>query len=199
MVTSTVKLCGCGCGEPAPIATITRAKYGWVKGRPTRFVHNHHHRLFDTAAAFWSKVDKSPGHGPKGDCWVWTGFTNDYGYGILTIKQRRRKAHRIAWELTHGSADDTLEICHSCDNPPCVRPEHLFTGTHADNMADMASKGRNTFGERHPAARLTDTQVAEIRGLVAGGVLQKHAARQFGVGSAYVSELVSGRKRGRRA
>lgn len=84
---------------------------------------------------FWSKVEKSDG------CWVWRGSLNWDGYGQARFMGSTRRANRIAWFLEHGEWP-TLQVLHRCDNPGCVRIEHLFLGTHADNMADMARKGR---------------------------------------------------------
>jgi HNH endonuclease len=82
---------------------------------------------------FWARVDKTPGQGPKGDCWLWIGSRSG---GCLI------KAHRYVWELVHGEpAPPDGEICHHCDNPPCVNPQHLFKGTHLDNMRDRDAKG----------------------------------------------------------
>jgi len=90
---------------------------------------------------FWDRVDKS------GDCWLWTGnrFPAGLGYGRFI----RWPAHRIAYELTHGSIPDGLCVLHSCDNPPCVRPDHLFLGTITDNNADRDAKGRLARGDDH--------------------------------------------------
>jgi len=109
---------------------------------------------------FWAKVDKG------GECWVWTASVNNHGYGQFTHKGRPVKAHRFSWFLAHGEWP-TQQVLHHCDNPPCVRPDHLFQGTHADNMKDAASKGKIIGfqkGVAHPWARkLTPDQVREIR------------------------------------
>lgn len=126
----------------------------------------------DMVARFWSHVDVS------GECWVWLGCRNHRGYGLFGVNGKCRSAHRVAYEIAHGIIPDGLFVLHRCDNPACVRPDHLWLGTHADNMNDRNVKGRTAKGERHAArihpermprgekhylAKLTDTQVRFIR------------------------------------
>ena len=86
------------------------------------------------------------GRGPNGDCWEWTGSRLPAGYGKIGVSGRGRgvteTTHRVAYRLANGAFDESSEVCHRCDNPPCCNPDHLFLGTHADNMSDMAKKGR---------------------------------------------------------
>lgn len=94
---------------------------------------------------FWSKVDTSAG---LFGCWVWRGARSSNGYGQLATGDNKKKpAHRLSYELHHGPIAPGLDVCHTCDNPPCVNPAHLWLGTPSDNGHDAFAKGR---GYRHP-------------------------------------------------
>jgi len=85
---------------------------------------------------FWGKVEKTD------SCWLWTASTKNNGYGQFYINRKPQYAHRVAWELSHGSIPKGKLVCHKCDNPKCVRPAHLFIGTQMDNVKDCIKKGR---------------------------------------------------------
>lgn len=147
-----------------------------------------------TAESFWSRVDKS------GECWVWTGGSNTAkrgrNYGIVHSAGRHFLTHRFAWTLENGPIPEGLTVCHHCDNPPCVRPSHLFLGTPADNAADKAQKGRaqRLSGESNPGGgKLTTADVAEIRArYAAGGIYQWQLGREYGVSQAMIGYIVTG-------
>lgn len=99
--------------------------------------------------------------------------------------------HRVSYELAHGPIPEGLGVLHRCDNPACVRPEHLFLGDQEANMGDCSSKGRTTIGERSASAKLTEADVLTIRACyAAGGVSQGALAREYGLCQATVSELL---------
>lgn len=149
-----------------------------------------------TPEKFWSKVDKTSS--PHG-CWIWTGKGQPKGYAQVSINYRLRGVHRVAWEYTHGPIPDGLWVLHNCpggDNPACVNPNHLFLGTHADNMADMVAKGRSTKGDRHYTRRqpklvrrgeannhaaLTEQIVRDMRAAAANGTSYRELAQRYGV------------------
>ena len=106
---------------------------------------------------FWSKVRKTS------FCWIWTAGKFSQGYGGFKINGKTEKAHRISWTLTYGEIPDGLDVLHDCDNRPCVRPNHLFLGTHQDNMTDMVNKGRSKKGESNGRAKLTQKEVLQLR------------------------------------
>lgn len=99
----------------------------------------------NTEADFWARVVKEDG------CWRWVGAIDRGGYGRFTVRRRAIRAHRYAWEAVNGPVPTGLCVCHHCDNPRCVRPDHLFVGTYADNNRDRDAKGRTARGLRSGA------------------------------------------------
>lgn len=138
---------------------------------------------------FWAKVEKGPG------CWDWTGGEASCGYGRFEGWPSSRRTHRIAYEIAFGPIPDGLCVCHHCDNPRCVRPDHLFLGTQADNVADMMKKGRHRAPtwKANSATRLDPQRVMEIRGRITAGQGLRSIARQLGVAYATVWEVAQGR------
>lgn len=112
---------------------------------------------------FWAKVDKSPGHGPEGECWLWTARVDGRGYGEIKVSGQYKKAHRIAL-FGPENIQDRRMACHRCDNPRCVRPDHLFAGEAIDNVRDMVAKGRGAQAENgHRTRKLDDDAVRDVR------------------------------------
>lgn len=154
----------------------------------------------DLRAAFWHFVDQGEG------CWLWQGSTTKGGYGRIKHKGLIHRAHRLSWQLQRGPIPDGLFVCHKCDVPLCVNPDHLFLGTAAENARDRDRKGRNSHGpghfsktqpervlrgERHGMAKLTVEQVREIRRLLAAYTCVD-IAKQFGVNYTTISRIKRG-------
>lgn len=119
-------------------------------------------------------------------CWLWRGRATPYG--STYFHGRNRPVHRVQWMLTFGEVPDGVLVCHSCDNPICVNPAHLFLGTPADNSADMVAKGRgrgnrsvHLRGEANPLAKMTEDGVRELRRLWKAGMGSPELSRRFGI------------------
>jgi hypothetical protein len=144
---------------------------------------------------FWAKVERLS----DDECWEWKASRFRLGYGSILVDGRNRSAHRISWELTHGTIPEGMHVMHRCDNRACVNPAHLELGSHQDNMRDRGAKGRHSrasrnVGEAHPLSRLTASDVGAIRERYAqGGIRQIDLAAEYGVTRTRISTIVNRR------
>ena len=166
---------------------------------------------------FWEKVEKTDG------CWVWQGAGHSMKYGYFGLDGRNRLAHRVAWELICGPIPDGLCVCHHCDTPKCVRPDHLFLGTHKQNSEDMVAKGRSASGDRssarlypeslrcgddhwshrmpervrrgsrHNRAKLTESDIRRIREVGKQGQTLAEIASKYGVHLSSIHLILAGK------
>lgn len=153
-------------------------------------------------ARFWSKVNKDgniPLHCPElGNCWEWRNGMTRKRYGHFAAGGRKGKqfqSHHVSWELAFGDVPNGLWVLHKCDNPCCVRPDHLFLGTQKDNMKDMHQKKRRISpdfsGENNPRHKLTKIQVDEIRQRYENGETNKSVlGREYGVHNTQISRII---------
>lgn len=126
-------------------------------------------------------------------CWGWSGAKFEFGYGAIHFQGNTAYAHRISWLLHHGPIPNGLHVLHSCDNPECSNPRHLFLGTNMDNVKDKVVKGRHYYGERHNWSKRTPAVVCEIRERYKAGESQSSIARALGMDSSLVSRIVKRR------
>jgi hypothetical protein len=135
---------------------------------------------------------------PNTGCWLWLGSVGRTRYGAMSVNGRRTLAHRVSFELHHGPIPGGFCVCHRCDIPICVNPAHLFLGTQADNMRDMAAKNRKAIGERNGHAKLSDDDVRLVLSL-AGIEMHRTIAARFGVERSTITGIISRRHRKRAA
>lgn len=146
----------------------------------------------------WSLADRFWFRAIKGDgCWAWRGSHDWRGYGCLGRGrgQSSLKAHRVSWTIHNGPIPEGMFICHRCDNPGCCRPDHLFLGTHKENMADMVRKGRSApkHGTLCGLSKLTDDDVLAILDELADGRTKTDVAKKFGVTDVNIGHIARGR------
>lgn len=138
---------------------------------------------------FWSKIDKE--NNPN-DCWEWMACKNRKGYGDFGINGITYQAHRLSFLIHNGGSVDGMLVCHKCDNPSCVNPDHLWVGTTQENTLDMLKKGRSLKGEYHPISKLTEEIVLRIRLLYQGGGHSHSTLSQmFAIHSRTVGNIVN--------
>lgn len=135
---------------------------------------------------FWTRVQKTRG------CWMWTGSRKSpMGYGAVWCRPRLLSAHRLAWFIENGPVPKGRMVLHKCDVPACVRPSHLYLGTHADNMRDMQKRGRTNKrglpGEQNGRAKLTEQDVAAIRASTKPRAI---LMKKYGLTTSHISSIV---------
>lgn len=177
-----------GCDEAHDAAGYCARHYAAYRrnGHPVLLQQQHHGMSVAERLAVYTK--RSP------RCWEWIGAKNAQGYGVLRVGESARLAHRIAYVAAYGPIAQWMCVLHRCDNPSCVRPDHLFVGTLADNNADMDAKGRRRSGPRRGSAnhnaKLTEADAFTIRASKAAGV---ELARKYGVSQTIISAVRLGR------
>lgn len=138
------------------------------------------HAFCSDKCRFMFKVDST------NECWLWLGLRTKSNYGKFSIGKKYISAHRFSYSLFNGLLDEDKFVCHTCDNPPCVNPEHLFLGTPLENMMDMTEKGR-----QH--SKLTVFNVIEIRKMWDNGLSQRKIIEKFNITSGTVSNITARR------
>ncbi len=164
--------------------------YGrWVKYKDINRTYPVMRKSLPIETRFWRYVVKND---DINDCWEWIGTKNPAGYGM--IKQYGKiniMAHRLSYILFKGEFKKELHACHTCDNPSCVNPNHLFIGTDKDNIQDMVNKGRgkSNRGINNPAAKLKDSDIPIIRERLKSGELQWKIAKDYSITQSTVSSI----------
>lgn len=128
---------------------------------------------------------------PFSTCHWWLGYLDRDGYGEFRIDKKNKSAHRFAYDLYKKEIPKGMCVCHKCDNPSCVNPDHLFLGTQKENIADKVSKGRQAFGANQGSAKLDDDKVSEIKRMISSGENQTATAKVFGVSQATIWRIIN--------
>lgn len=165
-------------------STVREVAYARQLGKPMRWLELHN---------FWSQVHMLEAD----DCWEWQGTRLPAGYGRFQKDKQKSYAHRFVYAARFGALEPSEVVLHACDNPPCVNPAHLSTGTQADNLSDMRRKGRGKHqihhGSSNANAKLSDEQVAEIRArYAAGGATYRSLAADYGVHFSRIGHIIRG-------
>jgi hypothetical protein len=119
-------------------------------------------------------------------CWLWTAQTNSYGYALIWHSGKCIRAHRASYEIFKEALVDSQVVCHKCDTPACVNPDHLFVGTRLDNNQDAVKKMRHAFGQKNGKTRLTRNHIHEI---LTDHRPQHEIAKSYGVSQSHISRI----------
>lgn len=183
---------------------INKKQREWYKKRQEKRANNiaigNPGRPANTPDVLWEKVEIKQPH----ECWPWKGYKNEEGYGRTWIDDKGYYAHRVIFNLVHPNViqlsapkntHDEGFLLHTCDNPICCNPKHLFVGTHADNMADKVAKGRlpDFSGDNGPRCKLTMEQANEIRQKRKDGISAKQLAKDYGISLSSTKTLLAGK------
>lgn len=147
-------------------------------------VNPDHMEALTAKQRFEAKIKKTE------DCWEWTAARDKDGYGFFSKEGKQLKAHRAAWEFERGAIPDGIQVLHKCDNPKCVRVDHLFLGTNIDNVKDRTQKRRQPEGEKHSDAKVTLKQVQEMRRIGKIGTY-KTIANKYGISIAQTAKILN--------
>lgn len=159
----------------------------WSAARRSGTLPPRKHDRVSAEDRFWSRVKKSD---EIDGCWEWTAGRTSQGYGHFQVNGVIHKTHRYAYEMANGPIPPGLFACHRCDNPPCVRPDHIFLGTNRDNQIDSRDKGRNRPARGQAAgSALTEKEVIDIRSRAPFSMI-KDLAAAFGVGPWTISRVI---------
>ena len=175
-----------GCPRKAQVRGYCRSHY-------TTMRRYHDLKPLTVEQRFWSNVRRRA----DDECWPWKDSPDTTHYGMISVESHATKAHRLAWQLLRGPIPDGLQVLHSCDNPPCCNPAHLFLGTPKINDADKRAKGRapSCRGEQNGHAQLTWEDVEQIRMIYrGGGVSQRRLAHAYCMSSAAIQAILTERR-----
>ena len=146
--------------------------------------------MLDYSSRFWSKVQQCS----DDECWPWIAKSvNHRGYGLFWRWGKYEPSNRVAWELTYGEIPAGKCVCHTCDNPGCCNPKHLWVGTTQENTADRERKGRGAKGERNGCTKLTEAAVLEIRSTPRTYGFTLALVKKYGVNKCTISAVLHGR------
>ena len=189
-----MKLCTVeGCTKPHKSRGLCDTHYSFFRLKG----YVGHKEMRSLADRLWARTDKSPGLGPKGDCWEWRGYVHPVGYGQIGRGRATEGAvhtHRASYEVAVGPIPKGKLVLHKCDNRLCVNPDHLWLGTHKDNTQDMIAKGRRrkasqvARGEDVSLAKLTDDMVRAMR--AEPPMKFKELGAKYGVSAATANKVI---------
>jgi hypothetical protein len=171
------------CGKNAVARNLCPAHYsklqkqGRFKGEKSRYTG--HMTLPERLEYLSERVTES-------GCQIWTAHVSKKGYGRIGVNNKVMMAHRVAYEVANGAIPKGMAVCHRCDVPSCINPNHLFLGTFYENSMDMVKKGRHKHGESHFAAKLTDEDILKIRSDNRSG---SQIAKDYGISKNYISNI----------